>query len=772
MSPLAGHASSVIWRVGLDSYVMFRSKPTRSFAFVFALLTLSLAACGDDDDTPLDASDDVAATCTIDEDCRDEFFCNGEESCNPDNPASNARGCFTPSTPCAEGMCLEDEDRCAEGCVDADMDGHEDARCGGDDCDDSDPDRYPGNPEICDALGVDEDCNPNTLGTDADGDGFAAEECCNLRGADLICGRDCDDDLAGIAPGQADGCGGGDEDCDGDFDEDADEVFYRDRDSDGFGVPDDTVMACSAPPGYAPQPTDCNDDLGAINPGVPEVCDGLVDENCSGEVDEGCPCSPEGGTRSCATEFAGVGLCRMGTQTCTAAGWSDECVDAVLPTPEDCDDATPQDENCDGVADEICECINATTRVCGNDRGACRSVTQTCAVGRWPTASCDDAPGVIAPSDEACEGSIDEDCDGAVDEGCTCTLGAERPCGETDGACTAGVQTCVDVRGTATWAECVGGIQPVPEMCDELGLDQDCDGITDAMDRDIPMLGDTCGSSVGTCETGIFECRGVSGLVCGGGEEPESMDVCDHEDEDCDGATDESALECGFLASNLIGDVLLRDDLECDVVSCRTGTAGVIRLGGITGGIPSSASERGYISREFDWSAYTRVRASFTISGTSQTAGVMMVPQRTGSGTTPYIGNTNPGSFGYLAHYQHNDRRGRLFELTPTGPVLRATTAALPRTCTGAQQITVRFTANTSDIEVEIRGCSDIQAASYLERGWVTKLYVANDSYPTYHVGAVGHSVGPATDNYVFLRFLSIDREPRSGSRGPCDGCP
>src|SRR5512143_1962870 len=55
-------------------------------------------------------------------------------------------------------------------CTDADGDGHGAISCGGDDCDDADANRYPGNAEVCDAAGVDDDCDPATLGPDADHD--------------------------------------------------------------------------------------------------------------------------------------------------------------------------------------------------------------------------------------------------------------------------------------------------------------------------------------------------------------------------------------------------------------------------------------------------------------------------------------------------------------------------------------------------------------------------------------------------------------------------
>ncbi len=53
------------------------------------------------------------------------------------------------------------------GCHDMDEDGYDDEACGGDDCDDADPDVNPGAAEVCD-NGVDDDCDGKVDGDDPD----------------------------------------------------------------------------------------------------------------------------------------------------------------------------------------------------------------------------------------------------------------------------------------------------------------------------------------------------------------------------------------------------------------------------------------------------------------------------------------------------------------------------------------------------------------------------------------------------------------------------
>lgn len=109
----------------------------------------------------------IAPSCVADADCSDGVFCNGSERClGRGGAGADARGCKGADAPaCPEGVaCIEAEKICRSACTDSDGDGRMAAWCGGDDCDDGDADRYPGNPERLDAANHDEDCRPETTG--------------------------------------------------------------------------------------------------------------------------------------------------------------------------------------------------------------------------------------------------------------------------------------------------------------------------------------------------------------------------------------------------------------------------------------------------------------------------------------------------------------------------------------------------------------------------------------------------------------------------------
>jgi hypothetical protein len=143
--------------------------------------------------------------CTSDEQCDDHVFCNGVERCNKTLPGADPCGCAHSTPACGAGdVCIEGTQRCeSPACADADGDGHHAAACGGDDCDDNDANRFPGNPEVCDNDGHDEDCDATTFGlADADGDQFYNAFCCNTESSGARhCGTDCDDTNPAIVPG-------------------------------------------------------------------------------------------------------------------------------------------------------------------------------------------------------------------------------------------------------------------------------------------------------------------------------------------------------------------------------------------------------------------------------------------------------------------------------------------------------------------------------------------------------------------------------------------
>ena len=235
--------------------------------------------CGD---PPTDARSDGGVAdggCAVS--CDDGTYCNGAERCAPADPAANAAGCVPGAPPCGDGACVEAERRCEGGCADVDGDGFADVACGGDDCDDADARRFPGNLEICDD-GHDEDCDPTTLGRDLDLDGQQDARCCNGD----VCGRDCDDERPMTNDGGEEICDGRDNDCDGMVDEGVTLTFYRDLDNDNFGDPDSPLEACDRPDGYELNADDCDDtDPNATGVDTADTCDGY-DNDCDGMVDE------------------------------------------------------------------------------------------------------------------------------------------------------------------------------------------------------------------------------------------------------------------------------------------------------------------------------------------------------------------------------------------------------------------------------------------------------------------------------------------------------
>jgi hypothetical protein len=520
---------------------------------------------------------DTDAGCATAADCDDGIFCNGEELCN-------MGACAEGTPPCGDDMCLEETDMCADDCAepDADGDGVDRIECGGDDCDDEDPGRYPGNPEICDAEGIDEDCDMTTVGDlDVDGDGHISDECCNGD----TCGDDCADKLPDFFAGATEVCDLRDQDCDGNVDEgvsvtlfedldgdlygdgteilacagsartstsdidcdaaeprthgaqvevcdgidnDCDDIvdedtvtfpWYPDTDGDGFGDPGETpIVACAPPDGYSQLPLDCDDSDGTLYPAADELCNAR-DDNCDG--------------------VAGYVIAPGDTEDDDRDGYPDEGCGG-----NDCDDRDPYnypggielcdelDNDCDGTVDEDSTDVDWYLDADGDGYGDSSDVVSSCErqLGRVLVGGdCADGNPVVHPGRlEVCN-AVDDDCDGTVDEGGLGAILAFRDMdGDGYGDPAVTMPFCsgsIDAGYVAFAGDCDDSnmeIRPgVADDCDT--VDDDCDGLFDE-DGLIDWYPDFDGDDYGTGGVILTQCAEPANAA-------DNADDCDDEND-------------------------------------------------------------------------------------------------------------------------------------------------------------------------------------------------------------------------------------------------
>jgi len=275
----------------------------------------------------------------------------------------------------------------------------------------------------------------------------------------------------------------------------------------------------------------------AYHPTLDTTCDGL-DNNCSGLVDE--DWQP-------VTEHCGKGVCAASAATsCESGQVVSNCVPATwLAGPEVCDGL---DNDCDGLTDA--EDPSLVRPDCEKQDGVCagaRKPRDLCQGGVWQ--ACGDGhyashafPAVYLPTlDTLCDG-IDNNCSGLVDEDFAPTL---EHCGK--GVCATSAMTSCEAG--VLQSNCEPDLSQMgPEVCD--GLDNDCDGLTDAEDPDLARP--LCEKQLGVCAGALKPrdlCQGGAWLTCGTSHyashafpavyHPTLDTICDGLDNNCNGQVDE-----------------------------------------------------------------------------------------------------------------------------------------------------------------------------------------------------------------------------------------
>ena len=158
------------------------------------------------------------------------------------------------------------------------------------------------------------------------------------------------------------------------------------------------------------------------------------------------------------------------------------------------------DDDCDVAVDED---FPGKGTACSAGVGACQRNGQMVCTGDQLGLQCSAVPGM--PSPEVCNG-IDDNCNGLIDDGINC------------GGCN---PVCSDAAGC--------------DICN--GIDEDCDMLIDEDFSSQP-----CGVSTGECSPGVTTCT-MGVLGCSGGQGP-TMEVCDNQDDDCDGIVDGMTQPC------------------------------------------------------------------------------------------------------------------------------------------------------------------------------------------------------------------------------------
>ncbi len=351
------------------------------------------------------------------------------------------------------------------------------------------------------------------------------------------------------------GCDGLDNDCDGPADEDFTFVGLDGNLATGVNADCGTGRCSGGKTTCAPDQLGlkCSTNVAA----TAEICNDQ-DDDCDGKTDAA---DPSMATVACELQTGVCGalqkpknLCVLGTwQACDAseygAGWQAVGEIACDSKDNDCDGQTDEDfsvTTADGAN------VTGTAKACGT--GVCAGGTTLCNSGGNGIV-CSSAGSAVT---EVCDAK-DNDCDGKTD---TADSSIVVPlCEKQSGLC-AGAKKPLTLCQSGSWAACATAVYKAwasaysattEVACD--GADEDCSGTADEdftyaqPSGTVNGVGASCGA--GQCAGGVTICNlAKTGLVCttdaGAGSE-----ICDSQDNDCDGQVDAADSSLALIACPL-----------------------------------------------------------------------------------------------------------------------------------------------------------------------------------------------------------------------------